>query len=77
MILVRDVFQVKSGKAREAKELWKEEAKLEAARGGTPSRAMVDLTGEFYTFVTEATYDSVAEFEKALKGDASRSEFRT
>jgi hypothetical protein len=37
MILVRDVFQLKFGKAREAKELWKEGAKLEAAHGGSPS----------------------------------------
>jgi len=76
MILVRDVFRLKFGKAREAKELWKEGAKLEAAHGGSPSRAMVDLTGEFYTFVTEATYDSMAAFEKALRDVMSHSDFR-
>jgi hypothetical protein len=75
MILVRDVFQLKFGKAREAKELWKEGAKLEAAHGGMPSRAMVDLTGEFYTFVTEATYDSFAAFEKALRDVTANKEF--
>jgi hypothetical protein len=64
MILLRDVFQLKFGKAREV-------------HGETRSRAMVDLTGEFYTFVTEATYDSLAAFEKALKDVTARSEFRT
>jgi hypothetical protein len=76
MILVRDVFQLKFGKAREAKELWKEGAKIDAAQGYRPAQAMADLTGQYYTFVTERTYDSLTAFEKEMSDVLSRNDFR-
>ena len=67
MIVVRDVFQLKFGKAKEAL------AHLKAGRPiferlGMPmktSRLLTDLTGPFYTLVLESTFGSLAEYEKA------------
>jgi hypothetical protein len=76
MILVRDVFQLKFGKAKEAKELWKEGAKIESKYGYGPGRAMTDLTGPYYTLVIETTYDSLAAYENAMKNTLYANEFR-
>jgi hypothetical protein len=76
MILVRDIFQLKFGKTREAKELWKEGAKVEARHGYGPSRAMVDLVGPYYTMVTETTFESLTAYENAMKNTLGTDEFR-
>jgi hypothetical protein len=67
MILVRDVFQLKFGKARDAKALWKKGTAINKKLGNGPGRAMVDLTGPFYTFVLERTYQNLSAYERALK----------
>ncbi len=63
MILVREVFQLKFGKAKEAKALWKEGAVI-FEKAGYSVRALTDLTGPFYTFVVEISFESLADFEK-------------
>ena len=63
MILVRDIFQLKFGKARDALALWKEGKKLMQATGHNPGRIMTDLTGPYYTLVLESEFASLAEFE--------------
>jgi len=73
MILVRDVFQLKFGKAKEVKALWSDVVRLVRKHGHGPSRAMFDVTGPYYTFVMESTHENLAAFEKAGKemmGDA-------
>lgn len=75
MILVRDVFQLKFGKAKEAKELAREGAALEKKLGYGVSRYLTDLTGEYYTLVMESTYENLAAFEKALKEILNAEEF--
>jgi hypothetical protein len=67
MILVRDVFQLRFGKAREAKALWKKGAAISKKLGYGPGRGMVDLVATYYTFVLETTYKNLADYEKALK----------
>jgi hypothetical protein len=63
MILVRNVFQLKVGKAKEAKALFQEAAALMKKYGQQPGRALTDLTGPYYTFVWEATYPNLAAWE--------------
>lgn len=75
MILVRDVFQLKFGKAKEAKSLWQEGKALRERSGSQSLRALVDLTGPYYTFVMESTYESLTAFEKSLKDTMGTSEF--
>jgi hypothetical protein len=45
MILVRDVFQLKVGKAKEAKTLFQEVGALMKKYGLPQGRALTDLTG--------------------------------
>jgi hypothetical protein len=76
MILVRNVFQLKYGKAKEAKALVKEnEALHKKMGGGTSIRFMTDVTGQYYTFVMEITYDSLSAFEKSFTDVTGAKEF--
>lgn len=73
MVLVRDVFQLRFGKAREALALLREEAVLARADGAASRRVTTDLTGELYTLVLESEFADLAAFEAAL-AEAARSE---
>ena len=44
MILVSDIFQLRFGKAKEVRSLWKKGARIERKLGFEPSRCMFDLT---------------------------------
>ena len=67
MILVRDVFQLKFGKAKEAKALWEEGKEIARRVGyGAADRALVDLTGQYYTFVLESLHENLAAYEQSL-----------
>jgi hypothetical protein len=66
MILVRNSFQLKFGKAKDAKAVMKDGMKNLTAPGLIEHRAYMDLTGPFYTLVLENTWDSMGAFEKAL-----------
>jgi hypothetical protein len=67
MILIRDVFRLKFGKARDAVALWKEMAELgrRTGRAGSP-RAMTDLVGPYYTMAMEMTFPDLAAWEKEM-----------
>jgi len=70
MILVRDVFRLKFGKAREALAVWKEMAE-QAVRSGMMSkpRTLTDLVGPYYTLVMKTTAKDLATWEAdARKG---------
>ncbi len=66
MIVVRNVFQLKFGKAREAVALMKEGLAIQKrALAGVEfsTRILTDVTGPFYTLVLELTVPSLATFE--------------
>jgi hypothetical protein len=67
MILVRDVFQLKVGKAKDAKALFKEAAAIAKKYDMPAGRALTDLTGNYYTFVWESTYKSLGEWEASMQ----------
>jgi len=67
MIVVRNVFQLKFGKARDAVAYWKEAHPI-FERLGMPmkgSRVLTDVTGPFYTLVLENTFESLADYERS------------
>ena len=68
MILVRNIFQLKFGKAREAKEIWNEGKKIESF-GKMPYRLLFDLVGDSYTMVMEVTADDLSSFEKSMQAN--------
>ena len=68
MIVVRNVFRLKFGKARDALALWKEGRQIAEKTGsGGGMRAMTDLVGPFYTLVMEEQFESLAEMEKQFR----------
>ena len=77
MVVIRNVFRLKFGKAREAVALLKEgianQKKAGASAGiDVSTRLLTDLTGPFYTVVLEITAPNLGAFEAAaptLMGD--------
>lgn len=65
MIVVRDIFQLKFGKAKEAVQLWKEGLEAIKKSGINPDRILVDLVGPSYTLVLESSYPSLTDYEQA------------
>jgi hypothetical protein len=73
MILVREIFQIKFGRMKEAKEVWKEMMKIMPA--DNKPRVLTDLTGPYYTLVLENTHKDLAAFEADLHREMSGSDF--
>jgi hypothetical protein len=64
MIVIRNVFQLKFGKAREAIALVKEGAAIQKRAGANFSqRILTDITGPFYTVVLELTVPNLSAYE--------------
>ena len=77
MILVRNVFHLKFGMAREAVALWQEGLEvLQKAGVVHDTRLMTDLTGPFYTLVAESTYDDLGAMERQLREESQLPEWR-
>lgn len=66
MIIVRDIFQLHFGKAREAIELFREGRELLRAEGYAVDRILTDVTGEYYTVVMESSHPNLGDFEAAM-----------
>jgi hypothetical protein len=64
MIVVRDIFQLHFGKARDALEILKQ---MPMPTGGSSTRVLTDLTGEYYTLVMESSYASLAAWEADMQ----------
>ncbi|MER3482691.1 MAG: hypothetical protein C4332_05615 [Meiothermus sp.] len=71
MLVVRDIFQLRFGKAKEALPLAKEGAGLERESGYAVGRILSDVTGEYYTLVMESQFASLADFDQARANLAS------
>ena len=66
MILVRNVFRLKFGKARDAKEAMKTLIAINRRLGfAQDARVLTDVTGPFYTLVLEMSFPSMAELERS------------
>ncbi|MBI5837531.1 MAG: hypothetical protein HZB25_09825 [Candidatus Eisenbacteria bacterium] len=76
MILVRSVFQLKFGKAREAREAWEQVKPIMSKVGSGATRTMTDFTGPFYTFVLETSHANFAAFEKHLQEVTGNAEWK-
>lgn len=77
MILVRNVFRLRFGKAREALALWKEGLEFMHRAGRlTDARLLTDLTGPFYTLVLESTHESLSAMEREMEGESDSTEWR-
>ncbi len=75
MIVVRNVFQLEFGKAREARVLVAEMQTLVKKHGGRSSKYLTDLTGAFYTLVMETSYKNLSEYEKESEEVMGKEDF--
>jgi hypothetical protein len=78
MIVVRNVFKLKFGRAREAIDLWKQGIEIGGRAGMSKgsARVLTDLVGPFYTLVLETTHDSLGDYEKTAKGLMDNKEWK-
>ena len=66
MILVRNVFRLKFGKAREARDAMKALIAINRRLGfAHDERMLTDVSGPFYTLVLEMSFPSMADLERA------------
>ena len=73
MYVIRDIFHLKFGKAREAKELLGRMREMNDAAGYTTMRCLTDFTGDAYRLVLESEYPSLGDYERDL-GNAMRTD---
>jgi hypothetical protein len=73
MIVVRDVFQAKYGKGDALVALFKEGRESMPEMTGT--RMLTDLSGSFFTVITEDEVESLAEWEAQVSSVFSNPEF--
>ena len=67
MIAIRNTFQLKFGKAREAVAIMKEGIAIQKRAGVDVSqRLLTDMTGVFYTIVLESTLPNLATLETMM-----------
>jgi hypothetical protein len=69
MVVVRNVFQLKFGKSREAVALMKEGLAIQnriLAGSGFSTRVLTDAVGRFYTMVLEVTAPNIAAVESTM-----------
>jgi hypothetical protein len=76
MILIRDIFYLKYGKAKEAIAMWKEGQAILKKGGYNPDRILVDVTGKSYTLVLESTYSSLSDYDGRLQDTQAHEEWR-
>ncbi|MBX7041679.1 MAG: NIPSNAP family protein [Ignavibacteria bacterium] len=66
MIVVRDIFRLKFGKAKDALEILKKMKPLIERSGVKGMRVLTDLTGASYTLVLEVQQENLKSFEETL-----------
>ena len=71
MIVVRNTFQLKFGKASEAIAHWRKGWPMLQKTTNAKIRLLTDVTGEFYTLVLEMEFKSLAEYEKGHSSNAA------
>lgn len=76
MILVRDIFNLKFGKAKEAKALLKESMEIGKKYGFGSGRALTDLTGPSYTLILETEWKSLSDWENSMKSGLGADEWQ-
>jgi len=79
MIVVRDIFQVKFGKAQDAIAVWKEGNGMlqRMDKPDRKTRMLTDLAGgNYYTLILESDYDSLTEYEESMNGVMGNGEWK-
>ena len=76
MIIVRDVFRLHFGKAKEARELLERGVGVLRDAGYPVARVLADVTGTYYTLVMEARFESLGAYERTLAEGTDQREWQ-
>jgi hypothetical protein len=76
MIVVRNVFRCKPGKAKELVKKFKETIPVMRKQGGGNSRVMTDVSSTFWTVVFENEVESLEAWEKMFEKFGAQPEMR-
>lgn len=77
MIVVRNVFRLRFGMAREALALWQEGIDFMRNSAGVKDvRLLTDVTGPFYTLVMESSHESLGGLEEEMSGMSADPKWR-
>jgi hypothetical protein len=76
MIIVRDIFHLRFGSAKEAIWLLKEGQESLHRSGYPTGHLLTDVTGDFYTVVMESSFESLAAFEAGLAATTKNAEWQ-
>ena len=78
MIVVRDIFYLKFGKAKDAKMLLAEARGINEKFGFKNTRALTDLvSNRSYTLILESSWDSLTAWEAAMKEGLGAKEWQS
>jgi hypothetical protein len=76
MIIVRNIFNLKFGKAKDAKALLKEGLEISKKFGFGKTRALTDLTGDSYRLILESEWKSLSDWENSMKEGMGASDWQ-
>ncbi len=77
MLLIRDVFRCKPGKARQLAEMFKKTIpSMEKEDGFRHSRVMVDYAASYWTVVLEAEIEDISQFDQHMNTYGARPEVK-
>jgi len=74
MYLIREIFQTKPGKAKDLVKKFKQAAPFFEKSGFTNFKIMTDIATTYWTVNMEYEVDSLARFEKDIRGSTSQPE---
>lgn len=76
MIVIRDIFQLKFGKAKPAMELFKKGEKMMKESMTGKYRVYTDFTGPSYRLIMESEFESLSSMEAEMQKDMSNTEWK-
>jgi len=77
MLVIREVFYLKFGMAKQAIELLKKGKEMMFKDSKAERRILSDFTGHSYTLIIESEFENLASFESELQKGFSDSEWQS
>jgi hypothetical protein len=76
MLLIREVFNAKPGKAGQLAKMFKQVIPYMEKAGLKNTKVMTDFVANYWTVVIQSETDELAKFEKEVRGFTSQSEVK-
>lgn len=76
MFVVRDIFYLKFGRAREARAAVERIREANERLGYGAMRALADFTGASYRLILESSFESLGDYEARLTASMAMTEWR-